>query len=182
LALLLAPTFTNPKIPLIAAQWPHSFTEFPSIFARFHRRNEKTGQQLCLDKSAVGKKFLLPSQYFAIIFGMIKKPELIITTFGRAYGPFEGADLLYDVRNLPDPQVFWVNLDRAKSGLDEKVSDFVFADQKTKDVFPKFVEEIRALLEKSTQPVKVAVANRLTQVFRNSGYEVTLNHRERNNW
>lgn len=63
-----------------------------------------------------------------------------VVSFGFKYGLPMDADLVFDVRFLPNP--YYIEDLKHKTGLDTEVRDFVFSYQQTKD----FVEKIEDLL------------------------------------
>lgn len=115
-----------------------------------------------------------------------------VTSFGFKYGiPIE-ADLVLDVRFLPNP--FYIAELRHKTGLDEEVYNFVFGYQQTKDfmtrledligfLLPQYVEEGKTALVIAVgctggRHRSVAVARALTDFIRRKGYSATENHRD----
>lgn len=115
-----------------------------------------------------------------------------VMSFGYKYGLPMEADLVLDVRFMPNP--FYIESLRHKTGLDHEVSDYVFGFQQTVD----FVEKLRDLL-KFTLPLyaeegknvlavaigctgghhrSVAIAHALTEYIRSLGYQTTENHRD----
>lgn len=115
-----------------------------------------------------------------------------VISFGFKYGiPIE-ADLVFDVRFLPNP--FYVAELRHQTGVDKPVYDFVFANQQSKDfmdylgqlisfLLPQYVEEGKAALVIAIgctggQHRSVAVARALTDFIRQKGYEANENHRD----
>jgi len=120
------------------------------------------------------------------------KLEISVVSFGFKYGlPLE-ADLVFDVRFMPNP--FYIDAMRPKTGLEPEVRDYVFSFRETE----QFMEKLRALLgfvlplyqeEGKTVLViavgctggrhrSVAVARALTEYIRSLGYPVTENHRD----
>ena len=115
-----------------------------------------------------------------------------VISFGYKYGlPIE-ADLVFDVRFLPNP--FYIDELRHKCGLDKEVYDFVFQFQQTQD-FMKYLERLIAFLlplyneeGKSAlvigvgctggQHRSVAVARTLAEFIRRQGYQATDSHRD----
>ena len=115
-----------------------------------------------------------------------------VTSFGFKYGiPIE-ADLVFDVRMLPNP--FYIDELRHQTGLEEGVRDYVFGFPQTE----KLLEHLRELL-KFSLPLyaeegktglviaigctgghhrSVAVAHALTEYIRTLGYRVSENHRD----
>ena len=115
-----------------------------------------------------------------------------VTSFGFKYGiPIE-ADLVFDVRFLPNP--FYIPELRYQTGVDKPVYDFVFANQQSKDfmnyleqlmafLLPQYVEEGKAALVIAVgctggQHRSVAVARALADFIRQKGYDASENHRD----
>ncbi len=115
-----------------------------------------------------------------------------VVSFGYKYGiPIE-ADLVLDVRFLPNP--FYIDELRHKCGLDQEVYDFVFQFQQTQD-FMKYLERLIAFLlplyneeGKSVlviavgctggQHRSVAVTKALAEFIRRKGYQASESHRD----
>ena len=115
-----------------------------------------------------------------------------VISFGYKYGiPIE-ADLVLDVRFLPNP--FYIDELRSHCGLDQDVYDFVFQFQQTQD-FMKYLERLIAFLlplyseeGKSAlviavgctggQHRSVAVTRALAEFIRRKGYQATESHRD----
>lgn len=115
-----------------------------------------------------------------------------VTSFGFKYGiPIE-ADLVFDVRFLPNP--YYIAELRHQTGLDAPVYDFVFGYQQTKDfmtylerligfLLPQYVEEGKTALVIAIgctggKHRSVAVAKALADFVRRKGYEANENHRD----
>lgn len=115
-----------------------------------------------------------------------------VTSFGFKYGlPLE-ADLVLDVRFMPNP--FYIEDLRPKTGLDAAVSDYVFSFQQTQDfmkrledllafTLPLYAEEGKTSLTIAVGCTgghhrSVAVTHALTAFIRQQGYSVTENHRD----
>mgnify|MGYP000187687773 CR=1 FL=1 len=119
---------------------------------------------------------------------------LTVTSFGFKYGLPMEADLVFDVRCMPNP--FYIPELREKTGLDQPVADYVFSFRQTHD----FMEKLRDLLtfslplyaeEGKTELViavgctggrhrSVAMTHALAEDIRNLGYRVRENHRDMN--
>ena len=84
---------------------------------------------------------MLQNRLFGLFAGEGKKREIEVTvmSFGYKHGLPLDADLVFDVRFLPNP--FYVEELRPLCGLDRPVSDFVFGYQQTR-VFMERVEEL----------------------------------------
>ena len=115
-----------------------------------------------------------------------------VTSFGFKYGiPLE-ADLVFDVRFLPNP--FYVEELRAQTGLDVAVRDYVFACPQTAEfmehlkgmvafLLPQFVEEGKTALVIAVGCTgghhrSVAVTHALAEYIRELGFEAGENHRD----
>lgn len=115
-----------------------------------------------------------------------------VISFGFKYGiPIE-ADLVFDVRFLPNP--YYIAELRHLTGLDKPVYDFIFGYQQTKDfmtyleqliafLLPQYVEEGKAALVVGVgctggQHRSVAVTRALAEFIRQKGYDATENHRD----
>ena len=118
--------------------------------------------------------------------------SVTVTSFGFKYGlPLE-ADLVFDVRFLPNP--FYVAELRHQTGLDAPVYDFVFGYQQTRDfmthlenliafLLPQFVEEGKSALVIGVgctggQHRSVAITKALADFIRQKGYDASENHRD----
>ncbi len=129
-----------------------------------------------------------------ILFNTGKFNNLVINvnSFGFKYGIPSDADLVFDVRFLPNP---YYDLDlRAKTGNDEVVRDFVMKadvshefEAKLHDMIsfliPKYVDEGKNLLVISIgctggRHRSVTIANRLNNYLKSLGYTVFLKHND----
>jgi RNase adapter protein RapZ len=115
-----------------------------------------------------------------------------VLSFGYKYGlPFD-ADLVFDVRFLPNPH--FVEHLRAGSGQDQPVVDYIVAAAVTQDFLKHCFEFIAFLLPQYEREGKayltiafgctggrhrsVAIANLLHQHLQGKGYQMTLTHRD----
>lgn len=115
-----------------------------------------------------------------------------VISFGFKYGiPIE-ADLVFDVRFLPNP--YYVQELRPRTGLDDGVRDYVFSGgaageflEKLQDLvgflLPKYVEEGKTALVVAVGCTgghhrSVAIAHALAAYIRGRGYPVTESHRD----
>ena len=115
-----------------------------------------------------------------------------VISFGYKYGiPLE-ADLVFDVRFLPNP--FYIAELRPQTGLDEGVYNFVFGYQQTKDfmahlegligfLLPQYEAEGKTVLVigigcTGGQHRSVAVTRALAGFIKRKGYAATENHRD----
>jgi len=115
-----------------------------------------------------------------------------VVSFGFKHGLPMDADLVFDVRFLPNP--YYIAELKHKTGLDAEVRDFVFSYQQTKDFVQK-VEELLAMClpsyvdEGKTNLViaigctggkhrSVSVANALADFIVKKGYATDVSHRD----
>ena len=115
-----------------------------------------------------------------------------VTSFGFKYGlPLE-ADLVFDVRFMPNP--FYIEDLRPQTGLDSAVADYVFSFPQTgaflkklEDLLaftlPLYAEEGKTSLSIAVGCTgghhrSVAVTHALTEYIRSLGYQVSENHRD----
>jgi UPF0042 nucleotide-binding protein len=115
-----------------------------------------------------------------------------VISFGFKYGiPIE-ADLVFDVRFLPNPH--YIAELRTKTGLDEEVSAFLFGYRQTTDfmghlerlmsfLLPQYVEEGKTALVIAVgctggKHRSVAITRALAEFIRQKGYSGSENHRD----
>ena len=115
-----------------------------------------------------------------------------VTSFGFKHGLPREADLVFDVRFLPNP--YYVQELRPRTGLDDGVRDYVFSGgaageflEKLQDLVgflrPKYVEEGKTALVVAVGCTgghhrSVAIAHALAAYIRGRGYPVTESHRD----
>lgn len=118
--------------------------------------------------------------------------SIAVTSFGFKYGVPMEADLVFDVRFLPNP--FYVEELRNQTGLDAGVRDYVFSYQQTEAfmthlcgmvefLLPHFAEEGKSALVIAIGCTgghhrSVAVTHALAEYIRGLGYEAGENHRD----
>ncbi len=115
-----------------------------------------------------------------------------IVSFGFKRGLPRQADLVYDVRFLPNP--FYIKGLSSHSGLDADVRDFVLKNPVTMEFVAKMEDLLLFLLPHYQEEGKhrlsigvgctggahrsVAIAERLGEFLRAKGYQVTVTHRD----
>lgn len=131
---------------------------------------------------------------FAADIDTKKRITVNVLSFGFKYGIPMDADLVMDVRFLPNP--FYIPELKEKTGLDSEVSDYVmsfevaqqFAD-KLRDMFdflmPQYVAEgksniVIAIGCTGGKHRSVTLANELTRHLTDRGYNTFVNHRDIN--
>ncbi|MBR2896078.1 MAG: RNase adapter RapZ [Oscillospiraceae bacterium] len=115
-----------------------------------------------------------------------------VVSFGFKHGiPLE-ADLMFDVRFMPNP--FYIDNLRPQTGLDAPVRDYVFSFRETEEFMEKLRDMISYLLPRYREEGKtvlviaigctgghhrsVAITHALSQYITSLGYRVTENHRD----
>ncbi len=115
-----------------------------------------------------------------------------VTSFGFKYGIPMEADLVLDVRFLPNP--YYIAELRHQTGLDDGVYQFVFGYQQTQEfmgyleqlmgfLLPQYVEEGKTVLVVAVgctggKHRSVAVTRALAEFIRQKGYQAVENHRD----
>lgn len=115
-----------------------------------------------------------------------------ISSFGFKYGPPVDADIVFDVRFLPNP--FYDAELKSLSGLDQPVIDYVLQREETisflnhwfpllKDVLPRYLAEGKLNLSIALgctggRHRSVAIAEQTTAFLEEQGYRATTNHRD----
>ena len=129
------------------------------------------------------------------LFGMGSLNEAItvsVTSFGFKYGIPIDADLLFDVRFLPNP--YYIAELKECTGLEEAVRTFLFGYRQTHEflrhleelfsfLLPQYVEEGKSSLVIAIGCTgghhrSVAIAHALTEFIRQKGYRVEEQHRD----
>ncbi len=116
-----------------------------------------------------------------------------IVSFGFKHGIPQDADLVFDVRFLPNP--FYIDELKQKTGLDKEVQDYVMAYDEAKEFMEKLEDMVRFLIPQYVKEGKyqlvvaigctggqhrsVTLAGELyNRLYNNGEYGVTLRHRE----
>ena len=113
-------------------------------------------------------------------------------SFGFKYGIPAEADLIFDVRFLPNP--FYVEELKHKTGLEEDVRDYVYQDGSAQEFMnklgdlllfcaPKYQKEGKSQLVVGIgctggKHRSVAIADAVNQLFSNAGYRAMVLHRD----
>ena len=136
----------------------------------------------------------LRGELLRLFGGSRQAGELLVSlvSFGFKHGlPLE-ADLVFDVRFLPNP--FYIDALRPKTGLDQEVRDYVLSFRETEQFLEKLRELLRFVLPLYREEGKtvlvvaigctgghhrsVAVTHALAEYINSLGYQVTENHRD----
>ena len=115
-----------------------------------------------------------------------------VTSFGFKYGIPIDADLVFDVRFLPNP--YYIAELKECTGLEEAVRSFLFGYRQTTEflrhleelfafLLPQYVEEGKAALVigigcTGGQHRSVAITRALADFIKQKGYQATENHRD----
>lgn len=124
--------------------------------------------------------------------GDSKSLNVTVKSFGFKYGLPVEADMMFDIRFIPNP--FYIQELRDKSGLDEVVKKYVFGFEQSNDFFrklcdmldfllPNFIEEGRRYFAiclgcTGGRHRSTAMAEALTEHLRENGYPVDCIHRD----
>ena len=100
---------------------------------------------------------MLQSKLFSLFAGEGAKREIDVTvmSFGYKYGLPMDADLVFDVRFLPNP--FYVEELRPLCGLDLPVAEFVFSYQQTRTFMEKITDMLDFLLPLDIEEGKLSL-------------------------
>ena len=136
----------------------------------------------------------LRGEVINLVAGDMKDHAMSVTlvSFGFKYGLPMEADLVFDVRFLPNP--YYIPELKQKTGLEPEVRDFVFSYQQTKDFLakvedlltfclPSYVDEgktnlVIAIGCTGGKHRSVAVAKELGEFAAQKGYTTTVSHRD----
>lgn len=118
--------------------------------------------------------------------------DVRVTSFGFKHGVPMEADLMFDVRFLPNP--YYVAELRPHTGLDAGVRDYVFSSPQSEEFLTRLGDLVGWLLPRYEEEGKtalviavgctgghhrsVAIAHALAERIRNSGYPVSESHRD----
>jgi len=121
-----------------------------------------------------------------------KRMKATLLSFGYSYGLPAEADIVMDVRLLPNP--FFVRELRALTGKDKKVKDFVLKQEETATFLQRFSEMIEYLIPLYEKEGKsyltiavgctggkhrsVVITEELAAMVGHQGKEVTVRHRD----
>jgi len=129
-----------------------------------------------------------------LVSGRAERTGTAITlrSFGYKYGPASDADLVFDVRFLPNPHFDPVL--RPKTGLDKEVASYVLEWQETEDflghldallgfLLPRYIREGRAYLTigigcTGGRHRSVMIANAVAEKLARHGYPIRVRHRD----
>lgn len=121
-------------------------------------------------------------------------PNLTISvvSFGFKHGILADADLVFDVRFLPNP--YYVEELRAKTGDDKEVRDYVMNSKISEEFYVKFLDMIHFLVPQYIEEGKqhlvigvgctggrhrsVTITNLIAEDLSNKGYRVVKKHRD----
>jgi len=136
----------------------------------------------------------LQNELFRLFIGNKEERSIDVSviSFGFKYGIPTNADLVFDVRFLPNP--FYISELAAKSGLEEPVRDYVFKHAQTREFMKKLDDMIEFLLPFYIEEGKyslviaigctgghhrsVAIAEELGAFIAGKGYHVETSHRD----
>lgn len=136
----------------------------------------------------------LSSELYSIFGDRTKEHKLTVSvcSFGYKHGIPSEADLVFDVRFMPNP--FYIPELKDKTGLDAPVRDYVLSFEQSQEFLDKMDDLFRFLLPRYTEEGKtmlvvavgctggrhrsVAIARELAERIARMGYPVSENHRD----
>ena len=136
----------------------------------------------------------LRGELFRLFGGAQGGGEMTVSleSFGFKHGLPMEADLVFDVRFMPNP--FYIDALRHKTGLDSEVRDYVFSFRETEEFLTKLRDLLKFVLPLYREEGKtvlvvaigctgghhrsVAVTHALAEYIASLGYQVTENHRD----
>ena len=136
----------------------------------------------------------LRGELLRLFGGSHQAGELLVSlvSFGFKHGLPMEADLVFDVRFMPNP--FYIDDLRHKTGLDREVREYVFSFRETEQFLEKLRELLRFVLPLYREEGKtvlvvaigctgghhrsVAVTHALAEYISSLGYQVAENHRD----
>lgn len=148
--------------------------------------------QLRLDTSAMTPRDLKEAITLRFEDNGVRRPVVTIMSFGFKHGVPIDADLVFDVRFLPNPH--WVDELRPQTGNDAAVDEYVFQRPTAQRFMEKTQDFLDFLMEQYTQESRnhiligigctggrhrsVAVSLRLAEFLRSRSFRVTVMHRD----
>lgn len=125
--------------------------------------------------------------------GSALKLEVSLLSFGFKFGLPSDADLVLDVRFLPNP--YFVSELREQTGLEQAVSDYVFSHEEAHDLLTNYRELLTFLIPRYEKEGKkyltvaigctggrhrsVAIAEKLGEMLRAEGLPIAVRHRDK---
>ena len=105
--------------------------------------------------------------------------RLTVMSFGFKFGIPPEADLVLDVRCLPNP--FYVPELKHKTGLDEEVVDFVMSHPEAQELlkrYESFLEYALPLYVKEGKHRSITFARKIAEYCEKLGYKPGIQHRD----
>ena len=136
----------------------------------------------------------LRGELYRLFGGEQRQTEMTVNlvSFGFKHGLPMEADLVFDVRFMPNP--FYIDALRNKTGLDDDVRDYVFSFRETEEFLAKLKDLLKFVLPLYREEGKtvlvvaigctgghhrsVAVTHAMSQYISSLGFRVTENHRD----
>jgi UPF0042 nucleotide-binding protein len=123
-----------------------------------------------------------------------RSTKISLTSFGYKYGHPLDADIIFDVRFMPNP--YWVAELRDRKGTDKRVKDFLLQREDVQEFVTQFLQLIEFILpgyNRERRPYlsigigctggrhrSVVVTNELARRFKKAGQPVSVTHRDIN--
>lgn len=148
--------------------------------------------RLTLDTSTLTPRELKETIRNHFVDNGVPGPDVTVMSFGFKHGVPIDADLVFDVRFLPNPH--WVDELRPLTGRDVVIDEYVFADSAAGQFMDKVEDLLDFLMEQYAKEARnhilvgigctggrhrsVAVSLRLAELLRARGLPVTVHHRD----
>lgn len=149
--------------------------------------------QMIIDTSVISPRQLREKIISEFALDSFQPFHIEIVSFGFKFGVPIDADIVMDVRFLPNPH--YVDELRPKTGLDSEVYDYVMKQPETEEFYSRFMSLLKYCLPgykkegKSSVTVaigctggkhrSVALAKRIGQELSNDHYAVNVSHRDK---
>jgi UPF0042 nucleotide-binding protein len=176
----------------------HPLAEEGTVFEGIHKEREKLSDLRMLADEIIDTSNLSIHQLRALVTRLFqatvdkKRMTIILTSFGYKYGIPSDADLVLDVRFLPNP--FFMSELRDLSGNDSRVHDYVMNSEVARRFLEKFFAFITFLTPLYEQEGKsyltiavgctggihrsIVIVNRLENFLVEKDYHVRVIHRD----
>ncbi|MDL2207311.1 RNase adapter RapZ [Desulfovibrio sp. OttesenSCG-928-F20] len=163
---------------------------------RSRMRHQRATADLVFDTSSYSIHDLRRSiqEKFKSLSSLSKSLKIHIISFGFKYGSPSEADMLFDLRFLPNP--FFIPELKALSGLDAPVSDYVIKQEPGRDFLARLTDFLSWTLQQYEREGRfrltiaigctggrhrsVAVSEALAQALKSQEYSLSIEHRHLN--
>ncbi|MDK2820451.1 MAG: RNase adapter protein RapZ [Clostridia bacterium] len=162
------------------------------IIEERHRLEELRGMASKIIDTSELKPQKLKEQLTELFADNQKQLLITVISFGYKYGIPLDADLVMDVRFLPNP--FYIESLRPFTGHDRCIEEFVMSSPETQSFIEQFIDLLKFLIPHYLREGKshlviaigctggqhrsVTLANKIGELIKNDNYEVSVKHRD----